>query len=724
LKEDEGAAPGVGARPVAAGAAPRLRPRDYGLSGRLVCTLHRFGRAGVPRLHRSRERIGRPARRDRTRERGTEQDRARCHTAHPAVASRTMAKPLPLLLALVALSCSKSEPRATADGKTPPPSGDESKVVKVDTKSPGGPTPPGLAKPSAPSAEEAEKFAVDVDKNLRELWTQSAEAEWRKQTDITDENEKLAAEATAKVMAYETKVIKEAVKFDKSEAKPETKRQIQLLKLTSTLPAPDDDTKRKELAEIVAKLDGMYGKGKWCDESGKTCQDLGELSQVMADDRDWAKQLEAWQRWHTVSPPMRPLYQRLVELGNEGAKDIGFKDVGELWRSRYDMTPDAFEQEMERLWTQVKPLYEQLHCHVRAELAEKYPDKMKAEGPIPAHILGNMWAQDWANLYPMLEPYPGEASIDITKALKKKKVDEIQMVKMGEAFFTSMGLNPLPETFWERSLFKKPEGREVVCHASAWDVGFNNDLRIKMCIKVDHEDFVTIHHELGHDYYYNNYYQLPVLFQSGAHDGFHEAIGDAIALSITPSYLKEVGLLSEVSDNDKGVINKQMQDALQKIAFLPFGKLIDQWRWDVFSGKTKPETYNADWWKLRESYQGVSAPSERSEADFDPGAKYHIPGNTPYARYFLAHIIQFQFHKAMCEAAGHTGPLHTCSVFNSKDAGKKLQAMLALGASKPWPEALEQLAGTREMDGAALIEYFDPLMKYLEEQNQGRTCGW
>lgn len=608
------------------------------------------------------------------------------------------------------------------DGKKGKDAKDGGKEGKDGTKDGGkDATPADPAK-----AAEAAKFVTEVDGKLRELWTKSAKAEWTKATDITDEHEKAAADANAQVMAYETKVIQQAATFDGVQAEADAMRQIKLLKLTSTLPAPDDEAKRKELAELAAKMEGMYGKGKWCE--GKKCQDLGDLSAVLADNAAKAKsadaQLEAWKRWRTISVPMREHYQRFVELGNEGAKAIGYGDVGELWRSRYDMTPQAFEQEMERLWGQVKPLYEQLHCHVRAQLAEKYGEDAIKDGMIPAHLTGNMWAQDWASLYEWLEPYPGEPSIDVTQALEKAEYDEIKMVKAGEGFFVSLGLNPLPDTFWERSMFKKPEGKEAVCHASAWDVDLNNDLRIKMCIKIDHEDFVTIHHELGHNYYYNNYYKLPVLFQSGAHDGFHEAIGDAIALSITPGYLKEVGLLTEISDNDKGVVNKQMQDALQKIAFLPFGKMIDQWRWDVFAGKTKPDSYNAAWWKLRAEYQGVAAPEARGEDTFDPGAKYHIPANTPYARYFLAHILQFQFHKAMCDAAGHEGPLHTCSIYNSKDAGKKLQAMLALGASKPWPDALEKITGTREMDASALIEYFGPLQAYLKEQNAGRKCGW
>jgi peptidyl-dipeptidase A len=623
-----------------------------------------------------------------------------------------------MLAGLVAVSCSGGGGAEAAKLETKT----ESKRVSVDLEK--GKTGPSLA--AVKEAKDARKFVEETDARLRQLWTASAEAEWAKATNITPETERAAAAANAEVMAFETQAIKQAAKFKNVGDDEAIARQIHLLKLTSTLPAPDDDEKRKELAEISAKLDGMYGKGKACKEvRGKqTCRDLGELSDVMAKSSKYADLLEAWEGWRTVSIPMREPYQRLVELANEGARDIGFADVGALWRSRYDMTPEAFEAEMERLWAQVKPLYEALHCHVRAKLAQKHPGKVPEDGLIPAHLLGNMWAQEWANLYPLLEPFPGEPSLDVTAALEKKKVDEIGMVKMGEAFFTSLGLDPLPATFWERSMFLKPPDREVVCHASAWDVGMNDDLRIKMCIKINHEDLVTIHHELGHNYYYHYYYELSALFQSGAHDGFHEAIGDAIALSITPAYLQKIGLLDEVSDNDKGVINKQMQDALGKIAFLPFGKMIDQWRWDVFSGKIGPDAYNAGWWELRKGYQGIAPPTERGEELFDPGAKYHIPGNTPYARYFLAHILQFQFHKAMCQAAGHEGALYECSIYDSKDAGAKLRAMLALGASKPWPDALELLTGTREMSASALLEYFEPLTKYLEEQNQGRTCGW
>jgi peptidyl-dipeptidase A len=585
-----------------------------------------------------------------------------------------------------------------------------------------------LEKPDAakPSADEAKAFITQVDAKLRELWTAESRAAWTHATDITDEHAKAVAAASEQSMAYINQTIKDAREFEGVEADPDTLRQLKLVRVATTLPAPSDASKRKELAELVTKLDSMYATGKWgCDDKGANCKTIGDAEDLIAKSDNYEEQLQAWEGWHSISPPMRPHYQRFVELANEGARDIGYADTGELWRSGYDMSPAEFEAEMERLWQQVKPLYTQLHCHVRAKLSEKYgADKVPATGMIPAHLLGNLWAQEWPNVYDDMIPHPDQPSIDVTAGLERAKFDEIKMVKAAENFFVSLGLDPLPDTFWERSLFVKPAGREVQCHASAWDVEFNNDLRIKMCIKINMEDFVTIHHELGHNYYYHYYYTKPVLFQAGANDGFHEGIGDTLALSVTPKYLADVGLLEQASEDPKAVINKQMADGLEKISFLPFGLLIDRWRWGVFSGEIGPDEYNEAWWKLRNEYQGVSAPSERTEEHFDPGAKYHIPANTPYARYFLARILQFQFHKALCDAAGHEGPLHTCSIYGSKEAGAKLRAMLEMGASKPWPDALEAIAGTRKMDAGPLLEYFEPLQGYLAEQNQGRTCGW
>jgi peptidyl-dipeptidase A len=586
-----------------------------------------------------------------------------------------------------------------------------------------------LAAQTPPKAtpEEASAFVKKLNQELKPVVVKASTAEWIKNTYITDDTERNAASANEQLMAYMARSIKEAVRFAPLKLDADASRMIYLLRTsTSPPPAPEDPAKRLELASIVAKLEGIYGKGKWCGADGKAkCRDLQVLSELMANSRNYDELLDAWVGWRTIAKPMRPLYARFVDLSNEGAKVIGFADTGDLWKSGYDMSAADFEKETDRLWSQVKPLYDDLHCHVRAGLSKVYgSDKVPPNGPIPAHLLGNMWAQEWGNIYPLVEPYKGEASLDVTAGLKRKKYDEKKLVKLGEAFFTSLGLDPLPSTFWERSMFTKPRDREVVCHASAWDVTYDNDLRIKMCIKIREEDLVTIHHELGHDYYFHAYYKLPILYQGGANDGFHEAIGDALTLSITPGYLKQAGILESAPKSEKGLINLQMKRALDKVAFLPFGKMIDQWRWDVFSGKVAPGSYNAAWWELRQKFQGVRAPVPRIEEDFDPGAKYHIPANVPYTRYFLARILQFQFHRGLCRAAGYQGPLHQCSIYGNKEAGKRLQAMLAMGASRPWPDALDALTGQREMDASALLEYFEPLRTWLKQQNAGRKCGW
>ncbi|MBN8227870.1 M2 family metallopeptidase [Corallococcus macrosporus] len=590
-------------------------------------------------------------------------------------------------------------------------------------------TPAAKATP-APAAKatpaEAKQFVDKLNADLKQLWTRQATADWIKSTYITDDTERNAATVNEEVMAYVNNAIKDSRRFDGLKLDADTARMLHLLRVSQTLPAPANAKQRAELAATAAKLEGLYGKGKYCGKDGKgKCRDLEELSDVMAESRNADELLDAWTGWHAVSRPMRPLYTQLVDLSNAGAKDIGFNDLGTLWRSSYDMTPAEFEQEAQRLWGQVKPMYDELHCYVRGRLAKQYGEaKVPAGKPIPAHLLGNMWAQEWNNIYPLVEPFPGQASLDVNSTLVKQGYDAQKMVKLGEKFFTSLGLKPLPQTFWERSQFTKPRDRDVVCHASAWDVTYDNDLRIKMCIKPTEEDLVTIHHELGHNYYYTYYYKLPVLFQAGANDGFHEAIGDALTLSITPAYLQQAGLLNAVEKNDKNVINLQLKDALEKVAFLPFGLLVDQWRWDVFSGKVKPADYNKSWWALRTKYQGVAAPVARTEQDFDAGAKYHVPANVPYTRYFLARILQFQFHKALCEAAGHKGALNECSIYGNKAAGQRLQAMLEMGASKPWPDALAAMTGTRQMDATPMLEYFAPLRRWLQEQNKGQKCGW
>lgn len=578
---------------------------------------------------------------------------------------------------------------------------------------------------SPPTVADARGFVDRAEQQLLELWIKAGRAAWVQNNFITDDTNAIAADAQAELIGVTMDLAKEAARFNDLELPEDLRRKLMLLKTSLAAPAPSDPALQKELTEIATSMESTYGKGTYCPEgSGEDCLDLTEMERILAESRDTDALLDIWRGWRLISRPMRPQYQRFVELGNAGARELGFDDLGDLWRSGYDMEPAVFTAELERLWEQVRPLYESLHCHTRAELGRAYGTAVVPPNePIPAHLLGNMWSQTWANVYPLVGPKESDPGYDLTRLLREKKVDELEMVRYGERFFSALGFAPLPETFWERSLFTKPADRDVVCHASAWDLDYEADVRIKMCIGINDEDFVTIHHELGHNYYQRAYSQLDPLYRTSANDGFHEGIGDTIALSITPEYLQKVGLLQRVppASGDIGLLLRQ---ALDKIAFLPFGLLIDQWRWRVFSGEISPSEYNAAWWTLREQYQGIRAAVPRTEEDFDPGAKYHVPANTPYTRYFLAHILQFQFHRALCEAAGFKGPLHRCSIFDSKAAGQRLQQVLEMGASRPWPEALAAITGQRQMDATAILDYFAPLGAWLDERNKGRNCGW
>jgi len=560
------------------------------------------------------------------------------------------------------------------------------------------------------TAQDAKQFLTQAQKDIAKMQVPAAHAEWSYATNINFDTAAVSAYFNEVLSTKVAKLAKEAAKFNDVDVDADTRRQLDLLKNSLTMPPPADAEKAERLAKIGSDLSAMYGSGEYCSEDG-TCKSLVEMSSEMATLRDADKLLEYWSGWREVSKPMAGLYAEQVSLANEGAAELGFENVSALWRGKYDMPADEFPKELDRLWTQVEPFYESLHCHVRAKLGEHYgEDVVPQDKPIPAHLLGNMWAQSWGNIYDIVKPQQEMKVPDVTGALAEQGYDEIAMVKQAESFFSSLGFEELPDTFWERSMFQKPEGRDVQCHASAWDLDDKDDLRIKMCIQKTGEEFNVIHHELGHNYYQRAYKDQPLLYRGSANDGFHEAIGDTIALSITPKYLKQIELIDEIPDasNDIGML---MQVALDKIAFIPFGLMVDQWRWKVMSGEVTPEQYNQLWWELREKYQGVMAPVERSADAFDPGAKYHVPANVPYTRYFLAHILQFQFHKALCDIAGDEGPLNRCSIYGSEEAGKALNEMLEMGMSQPWQNALETLTGSPQMDASTIADYFAPLKR-------------
>lgn len=591
---------------------------------------------------------------------------------------------------------------------------------------PARPVAPAVA--ADPTAADADAFVSRAEKELKDLTVFGGQAQWINQTYITDDTDAVAARVGAEVTEAQVRFAVGAARFDKvAGLSPDTRRKLDLLKLGVVLPAPSTiPGAAQESATLVTRMSSIYGKGRAMDKGQPVSG--SDVEARMGGSRDPAELQEMWSSWHdSVGTPMRSDYARMVEITNSGAKELGFADAGAMWRAGYDMPPADFAKLVDRLWGQVSPLYEQLHCYVRAKLSAKYGAAVqKPTGPIRSDLTGNMWAQDWSRIYDIVAPAgAGDIGYDTGDLLKAKGYDALKMVRRGEGFYSSLGFAPLPDSFWLRSLFVKPADREVICHASAWDVDTKDDLRIKMCIKVAAVDFQTIHHELGHNYYQRAYNTQPFLYQNGANDGFHEAIGDFVALSITPGYLVKIGLLDPAkvppADKDIGLLLRQ---ALEKVPGLPWTVMVDKWRWAVFAGQIKPAEYQAGWDALRLQYQGVEPPLDRPATAFDPGAKYHIAASVPYARYFLARILQFQFYQAACKQAGWTGPLHRCSIYDDKEVGQRLNAMLSLGQSKPWPEALKAFTGSPEMDGGAIVAYFAPLLDWLKTQNEGRQCGW
>ena len=583
--------------------------------------------------------------------------------------------------------------------------------------------------PSALTESDVEAFLQRVELEDKTLGPIVSSAYWIGSNFITYDSQKVVADYGKRYQLLALERARQASAFDGVEVSAENRRKLNLIKSSFVMPSPLDDELAGEISAISAELDAMYGSGQHC-FADDDCYDLEAFENIIDNSRDPAELLKAWEGWRNIGKPMKEMYLRMVEIGNQGANDLGYDGLTDLWFSQYDMPADEFLEETDRVWEELKPLYDALHCHVRDELSNYYgEDIVSKTGSLPAHVLGNMWGQSWSNIYDLVYT-PSSSSnskIDLTSILKEKDIDEIEMVKIAENFFISLGFEPLSESFWERSLFVKPQDHNVVCHASAWDIDSEiNDLRIKMCIERNAEDFSVIHHELGHIFYYQAYSHLPDIFQSGANDGFHEAVGDLLTLSITPDYLKKIDMVSEEEARQANAdpISLLMQQALDGVVSVPWTLMLDKWRAKVFTGETNPEELNNSWWELREFYQGIGAPADRGADAFDPGAKYHIPGNTPYTRYYLAKILQYQFHESLCTQMGFEGPLHECSIYDNELAGAKLRAMLALGQSQDWQTALEALTGTRELSGKSMLNYYQPLKDWLDIQNIERTCGW
>nr|XP_032821231.1 angiotensin-converting enzyme-like [Petromyzon marinus] len=567
-----------------------------------------------------------------------------------------------------------------------------------------------------------EEFSVTAEKQ----WNAFSEASWALNTNITKENEQLVQLASLQVANHSVEFGLRAKGFDWRNFRDEgIKRQLKRIGQIGVAALPVD--KLDEYNEITTRMAMTYSVAEVCRE--EKCHPLDpDITFTMAKSQDHEELLWYWEGWRNASGrKMRSDFTRYVELSNEAARLNGYRDGGEMWRSVYET--ETFEADLERLYDELRPLYLHMHAYVRRRLHRRYGERLvNLRGPIPAHLLGNVWAQSWSNVYHVVTPYPDAPAVDATPAMQSKNWTPLRMFQESDHFFRSLGMIPMPPEFWKKSMLEKPaDGRKVVCHASAWNFHNRKDFRIKQCTVQTMDDLVTAHHEMGHVQYFLQYKEQPVPFRDGANPGFHEAIGDVMALSVaTPRHLQKIGLLERAEESYESDINFLMSMALDKVAFLPFGFLIDQWRWKVFDGRVSSEQYNQAWWEHRLKLQGVCPPVPRTEADFDPGAKFHVPSCVPYIRYFVSYILQFQIHEALCLRAGHTGPLHTCDIYGSTEAGSLLAEAMRLGASRPWQDALEVLTGNRSMSAAALLRYFEPLLLWLRRRNgeHGDVVGW
>ncbi|XP_071802041.1 angiotensin-converting enzyme 2-like [Asterias amurensis] len=579
--------------------------------------------------------------------------------------------------------------------------------------------------------DEAREFLANYGATAKVVYFASNLASWSYSTNITDYNQQKDLEAGLVAAAFDREAYENATKFDETGFPDDIKRQLQKLKDIGS--AALEPSKVERYNELTSTMSGNYASASVCrpDNSNECLQIEPGLGKVMATSEDWEELLWAWQGFRDeVGIPNKPLYKEYVALANEASRLNGFSDKGDYWRSEYggDTIAQAYE-----LYNQILPLYKQLHAYVRRIMNTKHSDHVDLTGRIPGNLLGDMWGRFWGNIYSQVVPYPDAPNIDATDSLRAKNITPLQMFQMGDDFFASCGLSRVNDKFWINSMIEKPtDGRQVVCHPSAWDMQSGDDFRIKMCTEVTMEYFQIIHHELGHTQYDMQYNHLPFLFHDGANGAFHEAVGEVMSLSVsTPAHLShpDIDLLDTASGTDFGEetdINFLLKTALNTIGTLPFSLALSQWRWDVFAGNVTEDKWMERWWQLKQDLSGVQAPVTRTENDFDPGAMHHFLVDYPFIGYFIRTIIQFQFQKALCDAAGHTGPLHRCDFYKSQEAGQKLKAMLSLGSSKPWPDAMEAITGQRLMKADAINAYFAPLKTWLEETNEknGEKIGW
>ncbi|XP_053436341.1 angiotensin-converting enzyme 2 [Nycticebus coucang] len=584
--------------------------------------------------------------------------------------------------------------------------------------------------------EQAKTFLDNFNREAEELSHQGALASWNYNTNITEENVQKMNEAEGKRSAFYEEQSKLSQTYPLEGIQNRTvKRQLKALQQRGSSALSAD--KNKRLSTILNAMSTIYSTGKVCKPNNpQECLLLEPgLEEIMANSRDYSERLWAWEGWRAeVGKQLRPLYEEYVDLKNEMARANNYEDYGDYWRADYDAEgEDGYDynrsqliEDVEHIFTQIKPLYEHLHAYVRTKLMNTYPSHISPTGCLPAHLLGDMWGRFWTNLYSLAVPFEQKPNIDVTDAMVSQGWDAQRIFKEAENFFVTVGLPRMTQGFWQNSMLTEPEdGQKVVCHPTAWDLG-KGDFRIKMCTKVTMDDFLTAHHEMGHIQYDMAYAVQPFLLRSGANEGFHEAVGEIMSLSAaTPKHLQSIGLLPpDFQDDNETEINFLLKQALTIVGTLPFTYMLEKWRWMVFKGEIPKDQWMKKWWEMKQEIVGVVEPMPHDETYCDPASLFHVSNDYSFIRYYTRTIYQFQFQEALCQAAQHQGPLHKCDISNSIEAGQKLLNMMSLGKSEPWTLALENVVGTRNMNVSPLLTYFEPLFTWLKEQNRNSFVGW
>ena len=520
------------------------------------------------------------------------------------------------------------------------------------------------------TAADAEAFLAEAEVRLLELWSAHRRAAWVDQRFATGDTANISAAARRERLDGTARLAHDAARFDGVELGGALRRKLRLLRTTPAPVGPAAPELRQELWDVLAGLERAYDRAAACTVQRAACLDPPALERLFAESRETDERLDAWLGWRRSAAPGRPAYRRFVELANAGARELGFADAGARRRAAYDLPPEALGAELDRAWNDLRPLYESLHCLVRERLGETYGTAVAPpDAAIPAHLLASPWGGRWDELHDLVRTRDRDLWDDLTRSLERRRVDAAAMAGLGERFFRSLGLGALPATFRERSLLVPPAEPERACRPGAWHIDAGADVRLRMCVEGTGADFVTVHEMLGRAHYQWAYRFQDPLFRGGAAAGaFEVAVGGAMGLSMTPGYFVRAGLIERAPAADD--IDVLLRRALDALAYVPFGLAVDRWRRGVFSGAVGVEAYNRTWWDLRRAYQGVGPAAPRSEAAFDPGAEAPVALNRRVLPGVIGRILQFQVHRALCEAAGDTRPLHRCTVFESPEAGR------------------------------------------------------